>query len=100
MVGTSLYIVCLLYIPSSFAQTCSSQLPKGSSKQNFLEDLHYNEDFSKVLLINRCLNNLEVCAKGISLKNIREEIFRALPTSMKNTDNLLKRLPFNTAMPI
>ena len=100
MVGTSLYIVCLLYIPFSFAQTCSSQLPKASLKQNCLENFHYNEDFSKMLLVERCLSNFEGCAKGIPLKNIREEISRTLPTSMKNTDNLLKWLPFNTVMPI
>ena len=100
MIGTSLYIVFLLYIPSSFEQTCSSQLLKASSKQNFSENFQNNEDFAKMLLIKKCLNNLEGCAKGIPLKNISEEIFRTLPTGMRNTDNLLKWLPCNTVTPI
>ena len=87
MVGTSLYIVFFLYIPFSFAQTCSSQLPKASLKQNFLENFQNNEDFAKMLLIKKCWSNLDGCTKGIPLKNIREDISRTLPTGMKNTEN-------------
>ena len=100
MVGTSLYIVFLLYISSSLAQTCSPQLPKVSLRPIFWKNIQNHEDSAKMKLIKKCLSNLEDCAKGIPLDIIKEEISTTHPTGMKNTDNLLKCLLLNTVIPI
>ena len=99
MVGTSLYIVFLGYISSSLAQTCSSQLPKVYLGPIFWKNQTY-EDSAKMKLMEKCLSNLEDCAKGIPLVNITEEISTTQPTGMINTCNLLKCLLFNTVITI